>query len=392
MASKIVSIDLGERSYDIYIGGGLLPRIAELLPMDVPGGSFFILTDENVKPNALKVGDLLKSAGARVCETLIVKPGEQTKSFAEFEKVCRWMLQNGIDRKSTLISVGGGVIGDLGGYAAASILRGIPFVQIPTTLLAQVDSSVGGKTGINAPEGKNMVGAFYQPRAVIADLESLKTLPRRELLAGYAEVAKYGLLGDYAFFQWLEEHGADVCALEPEALSQAIERSVQAKADIVASDEREQGRRALLNLGHTFGHALEAAAGYDGRLLHGEAVAIGMVMAFDLSQRMGLCTAQDLTRVEAHLISVGLPTRASFIEPALKATPEELLEIMRRDKKAEKGKITLVLADGIGRAFTSRSASDELILSVLSDSLGAEANAGLMQKWKAAFVKSSASQ
>jgi 3-dehydroquinate synthase len=386
MASRIVSIDLGERSYDIYIGGGLLPRIAELLPMDVPGGSFFILTDENVKPYAATAQEILKNAGARVCETLILKPGEQTKSFTEFESVCRWMLQHGVDRKSTLISIGGGVIGDLGGYAAASILRGISFVQIPTTLLAQVDSSVGGKTGINAPEGKNMVGAFYQPKAVIADLETLKTLPRRELLAGYAEVAKYGLLGDYAFFQWLEEHGASVCALEPHALSQAVEKSVQAKADIVTADEREQGRRALLNLGHTFGHALEAAAEYDGRLLHGEAVSIGIVMAFDLSVRLSLCTANDLARVEEHLISVGLPTRASFIEPALKATPEELLEIMKRDKKAEKGEITLVLADGIGRAFMSRTASDDLILSVLSDSLGAEANAGLMRKWKATFA------
>ncbi|MCD8497803.1 MAG: 3-dehydroquinate synthase [Alphaproteobacteria bacterium] len=386
MASRIVSIELGERSYDIYVGGALLPRIAELLPMDVPGGSFFIVSDENVKTYAGQVQTLLKQSGARVCESLILKPGEQTKSFAEFEKTCRWMLSHGVDRKSTLVAVGGGVVGDLGGYAAASVMRGINFVQVPTTLLAQVDSSVGGKTGINVPEGKNLVGAFYQPKTVVADIDTLKTLPRRELLAGYAEIAKYGLLGDYAFFQWLEEHGRDVCALETEALSHAIEKSVEAKAAIVAADEREQGRRALLNLGHTFGHALEAAAGYDGRLLHGEAVAIGMVMAFDLSVRTGLCPAADLARVEEHLISVGLPTRASFIEPGLNTTPEELLEIMRRDKKAEKGSITLVLADGIGRAFTSRDASEEMILDVLSDSLGGEANARLLQKWKAAFA------
>ncbi|MCD8562501.1 MAG: 3-dehydroquinate synthase [Alphaproteobacteria bacterium] len=387
MSSRIVSIALGERSYDIYIGSGLIDRIAGLLPMDVPGGSFFILSDENVKAYAGKVQTLLKEAGARVCEILILPPGEQTKSFTQFEKVCRWMLSHGVDRKSTLIAVGGGVIGDLGGFAAASVMRGINFVQVPTSLLAQVDSSVGGKTGINVPEGKNLVGAFYQPRVVVADLDPLQTLPRREILAGYAEIAKYGLLGDFAFFQWLEDQGRAVCDLGPEALAHAIEKSVQAKAAIVAADEREQGRRALLNLGHTFGHALESAAGYDGRLLHGEAVAIGMVMAFDLSARMGLCKADDLIRMEEHLISVGLPTRASFIEPALKTTPAALLEIMRRDKKAEKGEITFVLADGIGQAFTSRDAKDEQVLAVLQDSLGAEGNAPLMQKWKSAFAK-----
>lgn len=387
MKSRIVSIALGERSYDIYIGSGLLDRIAALLPMDVAGGSFFILSDENVKAYAGQVQALLKESGARVCEGLILPPGEQTKSFAEFEKVCRWMLSHGVERKSTLIAVGGGVIGDLGGFAAASVMRGINFVQVPTTLLAQVDSSVGGKTGINVPEGKNLVGAFYQPRVVIADLDPLQTLPRREILAGYAEIVKYGLLGDYAFFQWLEAHGHAVCNRESEALSYAIEKSVQAKAAIVASDEREQGHRALLNLGHTFGHALESAAGYDGRLLHGEAVAIGMVMAFDLSVRMGFCKPDDLIRMEEHLISVGLPTRASFIEPALKTTPAALLEIMRRDKKAEKGAITFVLADGIGQAFTSREAKDDLILAVLHDSLGGAGNAPLMQKWKSAFSR-----
>lgn len=388
MASKIVSIDLGERSYDIYIGGGLLPRLPELLPMDVPGGSFFILSDENVKAYAEQAKKLLVQAGARVCELLILNPGEQTKSFSEFEKTCRWMLQNGVERSSTLIAIGGGVIGDLGGYAASSVMRGINFVQVPTTLLAQVDSSVGGKTGINAPEGKNLVGAFYQPKAVIADLDTLKTLPRRELLAGYAEVVKYGLLGDLPFFQWLENHGHDVCSLEPEALSFAVEKSVKSKAAIVAADEREHGRRALLNLGHTFGHALEALARYDGRLLHGEAVSLGMVMAFDLSARMGHGSANDLHRVEEHLISVGLPIRASFIDPALNASPSDVLEVMTRDKKAEKGKMTFILADGIGRAFTNRNVPLDKVLAVIENSIGHDSSPEhetLLKKWKSAY-------
>lgn len=388
MTSKIVSIDLGERSYDIYIGGKLLSRLPELLPMDVPGGSFFIISDENVKTYATQARKLLKDAGARVCEILILKPGEKTKSFTEFEKVCRWMLQNGVERTSTLIAIGGGVIGDLGGYAASSVMRGINFVQVPTTLLAQVDSSVGGKTGINAPEGKNMVGAFYQPKAVIADLDTLKTLPRRELLAGYAEIVKYGLLGDYAFFQWLEENGRDVCAMEPEALSYAIEKSVHAKALIVAADEREQGRRALLNLGHTFAHALESAARFDGRLLHGEAVSLGMVMAFDLSVRMGLCSPEDLARVEEHLISVGLPIRASFIDPALNTSPKNLLDIMGRDKKTEKGKMAFILVDGIGQAFVNRNVPLDLVRSVLKNSTGGDGNPEhdtLLKKWKSAY-------
>ena len=291
-------------------------------------------------------------------------------------------------RDSIVVAVGGGVIGDLTGYAASSVLRGVSYVQVPTSLLAQVDSSVGGKTGINTKQGKNLVGAFYQPDAVIADIETLSTLPKRELLAGYAEVVKYGLIGDAGFFEWLEEHGKDIAALDSEALSYAIETSAKAKADVVIADEKEQGRRALLNLGHTFGHALEAAAGYDGRLLHGEAVSMGMVMAFDLSSRIGLCSRQDYERVEQHLISVGLPTRASFINPAIKANADQLLDIMGNDKKVKQGKINFILVKRIGEAFVTADVPLEVVRSVLNDSLGGDNktnNEVLMEKWKSAF-------
>lgn len=357
---KTVHIDFtsgGPRSYDILIGPGLLAK----LPFPAGGRSFFILSDENTKAYAETIRTGLSAA--RRVEMLTLKPGEGTKSFSQFEAVCRWMLQGGVDRKSCLIAVGGGVMGDLGGFAAASVMRGIDFIQIPTSLLAQVDSSVGGKTGINAPEGKNLIGAFYQPRLVLADLDTLKTLPHREVLAGYAEIAKYGLLGDEKFFNWLEANGSKVVALEPEALTYAIEQSVRMKAAIVAEDEREQGRRALLNLGHTFGHALEAAALYDGRLLHGEAVAIGMVMAFDLSAKLGLCSAADAARAKAHLDSVGLPTsKPSFI----KESPADLIEIMRRDKKAEGGRMAFILARAIGQAFVSKDVDDKDVLAVLA--------------------------
>jgi 3-dehydroquinate synthase len=388
MASKIVTVDLGSKVYDIYIGSGLLKRIQDLIPVNIDGTSFYAIVDENVMDYAQGIHDDLEKLGARSVEALVMPSGEKTKSFASYMQICNWLLEHKISRDSVVLAIGGGVIGDLAGFCASTILRGVSFFQIPTTLLSQVDSSVGGKTGINTEFGKNLVGAFYQPDVVIADTDTLKTLSQRELLAGYAEIVKYGLLGDYGFFEWLEDNGRKVCTLDDYALNYAIEKSVKAKADIVIADEREQGRRALLNLGHTFGHALEAAAGYDGRLLHGEAVAIGMVMAFDLSARLGLCSAEDHVRVEEHLISVGLPTRASFITPTLNVTSDDLVELMYGDKKVKKGQITFVLVKQIGNAFTTTDVPMELVREVVAESLGASGQNShqmLQEKWKSAF-------
>ncbi len=380
MNTKIVSIDLGLRSYDIYIGSSLLYRIGDYVPNDMEGRSVFIVTDENVSSYASSIRDVVLEDGARSAPVLTLSPGEQTKSFKSYQQVCEWMLKNGISRDSIVFAVGGGVIGDLAGFAAATVMRGVSYIQVPTTLLAQVDSSVGGKTGINTPQGKNLVGCFYQPAGVIADIETLKTLPRRELMAGYAEVVKYGLIRDPAFFTWLEKNGAKLADGDQKALAYAIEKSCQAKAAIVQSDETEQGQRALLNLGHTFGHALEAAANYDGRILHGEAVAIGTIMAMDLSVRMGLCPPQDKDRVEAHFTSVGLPTHPSMIEPGLNASPSQMMAVMGRDKKVSKGQMRFILMNGIGDAFVSGDVPEMLVRELLRDYVGEKKS-----KWKLAF-------
>lgn len=365
METKIVSIDLDDRGYDIFIGLNLLTRINDFFPSEVKGKRVFIVTDVNVQPYAQSLREQILKVGAVFCEILVLPAGEKTKSFENFQKVQEWMLENNMQRKSLIMAVGGGVIGDLAGFTASTVLRGVPFLQIPTTLLSQVDSSVGGKTGINTAYGKNLVGSFYQPVGVVADIASLNTLPRRELLAGYAEIVKYGLLGDYDFFEWLEEYGDDVLALEPFAVSQAIETSCRAKAKIVAADEHEGGVRALLNLGHTFAHALEAVAGYDGTLLHGEAVSIGMVLAFDLSVRMELCPRDDYERVKKHLSTLGLPVDAK----GMKTTAEELLEIMKRDKKVVGDKMTFILVRTIGDAFITQDVPANLVRDVLEDSL-----------------------
>lgn len=388
MPSKIVPIDLGYHDYDIYIGDNLLYRIQDFLPMDVDDLNCFILTDENVEPYAQSVKAVLESNGAAQAHMLVLKAGEQTKSFEAYQYVCEWMLENKVERKSVVFAIGGGVIGDLTGFVAASVMRGVQYIQVPTSLLAQVDSSVGGKTGINTGQGKNLVGAFHHPSSVIADIETLKTLPARELLAGYAEVVKYGLIGDLSFYQWLEDNGRDLCQLDADALSYAIEVSAQAKAKYVVSDEREMGRRALLNLGHTFGHALEAAAGYDGRLLHGEAVAIGTVMAADLSSRMGLLKRAEADRIEEHFITVGLPTRASFISPALNITADDMLELMSHDKKVKNNKLNFVLLNTIGDAFISDEIDLDIVRDVIKDSLGendAEKHEVVKGRWKQAF-------
>lgn len=383
MNTKIVTIDLDARAYDIYIGTGLLYRISDYIPEDIDGRSIFIVCDANVQNYAGKIRDILRENGARISEVYVLPSGERTKSFKEAEKLCEWLLANGANRNSYVVAVGGGVVGDLAGFCASIIMRGVPYIQVPTTLLAQVDSAVGGKTAVNTALGKNMIGSFYQPEAVITDLETLKTLPERELLAGYAEIVKYGLINDAGFFSWLEENGKDVCALDLEALAYAIEASCKAKATIVEADEREAGQRALLNLGHTFGHALEAAAGYNAKLLHGEAVAIGTVMAFDLSVRLGYCSQEDKERVEQHFTDVGLPTHASYIE-SLNSSVGDLMDLIARDKKMISDRFTFILTDGIGRAFIANDVPEKEVRAVLSDALGGDI-IGKKGRWKSAF-------
>jgi 3-dehydroquinate synthase len=344
-----VPVTLGARSYDIVIGRGLLaslgPRIAQLRP----GARTAIVTDENVAAHHLAAAEAsLRVAGIDFAR-IVVPAGEGSKKFEMFERVCEEIIAARIERGDLVIALGGGVIGDLAGFAAASVRRGVDFVQVPTTLLAQVDSSVGGKTGINSRQGKNLIGAFHQPVLVIADTALLDTLPPREFRAGYAEVAKYGLLGDAGFFEWLEKNAADVFAGGP-AREHAIAICCRAKAGIVARDERETGERALLNLGHTFGHALEAGCGFSGRLLHGEAVALGMVMAFDFSVRRGLATGQEAGRVRAHLAAMGLPTHVEEVPGGVPGA-DALMQLIAQDKKVKRGSLTFILVRGIGQAF-----------------------------------------
>ncbi|MGH1404473.1 MAG: 3-dehydroquinate synthase [Alphaproteobacteria bacterium] len=368
MNNNLVHIDLGERSYDIHIDAGLLGALDKVLPFDIAGKKIFIVTDVNVEPYAQQVKSELVAAGAGFCDVLVHPFGEKTKSYDCLMKTHSWMLENNIHRNSIVFAIGGGVIGDLAGFCASSILRGVPYVQIPTTLLSQVDSSVGGKTGINTEFGKNLVGAFYQPVSVVADISTLNTLPKRELLAGYAEVAKYGLIWDLPFFEWLEENASRVIDLDAEAISYAIKVSCEAKAAVVQADEREGGKRALLNLGHTFGHALEAAAGYNGSLLHGEGVSIGMVMAFDLSAKMGLCSVEDAKRARDHLRGIGLPVHAGEINAEI----DDLIATMKRDKKALDNKMTFILVKGIGEAFITQDVEESLVRDILKASLAEE--------------------
>ncbi len=349
-APDSLRVELGARGYDILVGEGLLATAGAHIAPLAGGRRVFVVTDENVAEAHLATLErALEDAGVAY-EALVLPPGEGTKDFGHLESLTDRLLAMNLERRSLLVAFGGGVIGDLVGFAAAILLRGIDFIQIPTTLLAQVDSSVGGKTGINAPHGKNLVGCFHQPRLVLADTGVLQTLPRRELLAGYAEVVKYGLIGDAEFFHWLEDHGLAIIEGDRPARRHAILKSCAAKAAIVAEDEREAGARALLNLGHTFGHALEAEIGYDDRLLHGEAVAIGLVMAFDLSASLELCPARDAAAVRRHLAAVGLPTDLEAV-PGVAWSAPALLGHMSRDKKVKDGRVTFVLARGIGQAY-----------------------------------------
>lgn len=369
-ASRTVRVALGDASYDILIGPSLLGEAGRHIAAVLDPRRVLVVTDETVA--GLHLDELrgsLDAAGV-AARSFVLPAGERTKSFDHLNRLIGDLLDARVERGTPLIALGGGVIGDLVGFAAASTLRGLPLVQIPTTLLAQVDSSVGGKTGINVPQGKNLVGAFHQPRLVLADTAALSTLPRREVLAGYAEVAKYGLIGDAAFFAWLEDHGMALVEGDPEARVRAIATSCAAKAAIVSADEREAGRRALLNLGHTFGHALEAETGYSDELLHGEAVAIGMVMAFDLSARLGLCPPEDAARVRRHLAAVGLPTGLEGRQGRV-WTARPLLENMGRDKKVKDGRITFVLTRGIGRAFLSREVEMDQVAAMLNAAVAA---------------------
>jgi 3-dehydroquinate synthase len=362
---RSLTVALGDRSYEIVIGEELIPRAGQWVAPLLKSGRAMIVTDETVAELHLEALErALESAGGAF-EAFVLPAGEATKDFEHLSDLCSRLLLAGVERGTTLVALGGGVIGDLTGFAAAILLRGLDFIQIPTTLLAQVDSSVGGKTGINTPEGKNLVGAFHQPRLVLADTTALTTLPRRELLAGYAEVVKYGAISDAEFFTWLESHGADILDGAPELLTRAVEVSCASKAAIVAADERESGARALLNLGHTFGHALEAEVGYSGELLHGEAVAIGMIMAFDLSVQLGYCPAEDAARLRRHLAAVGLPTGLEAL-PGRIWDPGRLLGHMQKDKKVADGRITFILARGLGEAFITRDVEPAEITALLS--------------------------
>ncbi len=363
--SEIISVGLGARAYDIHAGAGMLRQAGALLKPLTKATVLPVVTDEHVARLHLEtLLDSLRGAGL-TGKPIVLPPGEGSKSFAGLERVTGELLEMGIDRAGLVIALGGGVIGDLTGFAAGVLKRGVAFAQIPTTLLAQVDSSVGGKTAINAPQGKNLIGLFHQPRIVIADVGLLSTLPRRELLAGYAEVVKYGALGDADFFDWLEASAAAALGGDQAALLHAVAQSCRMKAAIVARDERETGERALLNLGHTFGHALEAATGFSDRLLHGEGVAIGMALAFRLSHGLGLCPGQDAERFARHLRAVGLPASIADIAGA-RPSAEELLAHMAHDKKVADGKLTFILVRGIGRAFITRDVPVDAVRDLLA--------------------------
>ncbi len=367
---ETVRVELGSRSYDILVGAGIMSQAGRLMAPVLARPNAIIVSDETVAGLYLDpLAAALKSANIAF-RSIVLPPGEQTKDFAHLQGLLEGMLEARVDRQTTVIALGGGVIGDLAGFAAAIVLRGIDFVQVPTTLLAQVDSSVGGKTGIDTRHGKNLVGSIHQPRLVLADVALLETLPKRELLAGYAEIVKYGLIRDPAFFDWCEENGASLRDGNRETRIRAVVASCQAKAKIVAADEREWGDRALLNFGHTFAHALEAETGYSNELLHGEAVAIGMIMAFELSQSLGLCPAEDALRTRRHFEKIGLPVTPKIIH-GRKWDAKALLGHMRHDKKVRDGKLRFVLTRGIGKAFVSDDVGIEAVTRVLERAVAA---------------------
>ena len=363
-----VNVALGDRAYDIVIGRGLLASLGTRIAALRPGAAALIVSDENVARHHLASAQAaLRNANVRAGE-IVFAAGEQAKSWRTFETICEGILAARIERSDLVIAFGGGVVGDLAGFAAAVSRRGLDYVQVPTTLLAQVDSSVGGKTAINSRHGKNLVGAFHQPILVVADTALLDTLPAREFRAGYAELVKYGLLGDAAFFAWLEVNWRDLFAGGP-AREHAIAACCRAKAAIVARDERETGDRALLNLGHTFGHAFEAACGFSERLLHGEAIALGMALAFEFSARRGLLPMTEADRVIRHLAAVGLPTHLKDIAGGVPGI-DMLMDLIAQDKKVKRGKLTFILARGIGAAFIAPEIDAAEVESFLAEKLG----------------------
>jgi len=369
--AAIVEVALGERAYDIVIGRGELQWLGKRLAVLRPGARAAIVTDRNVARHWLDRAEASLDEARIATSRIIVEEGEGSKSYAGFERVCEALVAAKIERNDLVVALGGGVVGDLAGFAAAALRRGVDFVQVPTSLLAQVDSSVGGKTGINSPQGKNLIGAFHQPVLVIADTAVLDTLAPRQFRAGYAEVAKYGLLGDETFFSWLEANHGDVFA-GGAAREHAIASSCRAKAAIVARDEREAGERALLNLGHTFGHALEAATGFSDRLFHGEGVSVGMVLAAELSAQLGMIAPSDALRVKRHLAGIGLPTHlkdiAGFAQEGL-ADADTLMTLMAQDKKVRRGRLTFILLKAIGCAVIVPDVEPSVVRDFLKDRL-----------------------
>ena len=365
---ETVHVGLEGREYDIHIGPGLLAQSGALIGPMLARKQVCVLTDENVAALHLETLRNGLAANGIAMEALVLPAGESTKSWAYLEQTVEWLLSQRVERKDLVVALGGGVIGDLTGFAAAILRRGVGFVQIPTSLLAQVDSSVGGKTGINSPLGKNLVGAFHQPRLVLADIDVLGTLTPRDFLAGYGEVVKYGMLGDANFFEWLEAQGPALAAGDEAARIAAVKRSCEMKADIVMRDETEQGDRALLNLGHTFCHALEAATGYGDRLLHGEGVAVGCALAFELSMRLGLCAQEAPSRVREHLRAMGMKVDLKDIEGEL-PDADVLLDLMGQDKKVVDGQLRFILARGIGEAFVTADVPRDVVRQLLQEEL-----------------------
>lgn len=370
---ETVHVPLGTRAYDVRIGEGLIGDAgAHIAPLLGRKKTVFVLTDTNVAALHLEALKTDLSAHGIASEALILPAGEATKCWAQLQVAVEWLIAHRVERGDIVVAFGGGVIGDLGGFAAAILRRGVRFVQMPTSLLAQVDSSVGGKTGINSPSGKNLIGAFHQPSLVLADVSALGTLTPRDFLAGYGEVQKYGLLGDEAFFDWLEANGPDLAAGDVAKRIFAVKRSVQMKADIVERDETEQGDRALLNLGHTFCHALEAATGYSDRLLHGEGVAIGCALAFEVSARLGLCSQEAPSRVRAHLKDMNAKCDLSDISGEL-PDATTLVDLMAQDKKVVDGQLRFILARSIGDSFVTADVPRDVVHRVLEDELRARA-------------------
>ncbi|MGH1414455.1 MAG: 3-dehydroquinate synthase [Pelagimonas sp.] len=365
---EVVDVPLEGREYEVRIGQGLVTQAGAHIAPLLKRPRVAIVSDENVAALHLKtLTDALEAQGIEHV-SMSLPAGEATKSWTHFTRTVEWLLEQKVERRDVVIAFGGGVIGDLVGFAAAVLRRGVRFVQIPTSLLAQVDSSVGGKTGINAPQGKNLIGAFHQPSLVLADIDVLGTLTKRDYLAGYGEVAKYGLLGDAGFFEWLEENGQRAADGDVAARIHAVKRSVEMKAEIVLRDETEQGDRALLNLGHTFCHALEAATGFSDRLLHGEGVAIGCALAFELSSRLGLCSQEDPSRVRMHLKAMGMKCDLSDI-PGDLPSADVLLDLMGQDKKVVDGQLRFILARGIGDSFVTSDVPSDKVLTLLKDQL-----------------------